>query len=179
MLFRSETASDLGAPFVLTVGTPEPRKNLPRLVEAMRRRRADGAPELLVHVGAHGWGGAQLPNEPWIRSLGRIDDATLRALYRGCAAVAIPSLHEGSGLPALEAFAAGAPVVAARSGALPETCGDAAILIDPHDPDAIASAIDEAIASRDRLVLAGRRRAEQASWVRAAAACATVYQTIA
>ena len=174
-----DDAHDAGVPFVLVVGTPEPRKNLPRLVEAMRRRRADGAPEILIHVGADGWGGIDLPDEPWIQRRGRVADIALRSLYRGCAAVAIPSLHEGSGLPVLEAFAAGAPVVAATSGALPETCGDAAVLVDPHDPDAIAAGIDRAIANRDLLVPAGRLRAERSTWARSAADCAAVYRAIA
>ena len=165
-------------PYVLVVGTPEPRKNLARLAEAMRRRRAAGAPERLIHVGGAGWGDAELPDEPWIERLGRIGDLQLRALYRGASALAIPSLHEGSGLPVLEAFAAGAPVVAARAGALPETCGDAAALVDPLDVDAIAQGIDEAIGRRDELVAAGRAIAADATWERAAAQVAAVYRTV-
>ncbi|MGI9117889.1 MAG: glycosyltransferase family 4 protein, partial [Gaiellales bacterium] len=101
-LAPAEPAAQPG-PYVLCVGTPEPRKNLGRLVEAMRRLRAAGSEAVLVHVGADGWGDDALPAEPWIVRRGRVDDVELRALYRGAAAVAIPSLHEGSGLPALEA----------------------------------------------------------------------------
>ncbi|MEI6689282.1 MAG: glycosyltransferase family 1 protein [Thermoleophilia bacterium] len=155
-------------PYVLAVGTPEPRKNLQRLVDAMRLRRERGSEEELVHVGADGWGDVRLPDAPWLRCAGRVSDTELRALYRGAAAVAIPSLHEGSGLPALEAFAAGAPVVAARAGALPETCGEAAVLVDPLNVESIAAGIDEAIDRRDQLILAGRARAEQATWAIAA-----------
>ena len=161
--------------YVLAVGTPEPRKNLQRLVDAMRLRRARGSEEELVHVGADGWGDVRLPDEPWLRRAGRVTDTDLRALYRGAAAVAIPSLHEGSGLPALEAFAAGAPVVAAAAGALPETCGDAAVLVDPLNVESIAAGIDEAISRRDELIRAGRGRAEQATWTNAAERCVELY----
>ena len=165
-------------PYVLAVGTPEPRKNLQRLVDAMRLRRARGSEEELVHVGADGWGDVRLPDEPWLRRVGRVSDAELRALYRGAAAVAIPSLHEGSGLPALEAFATGAPVVAARAGALPETCGEAAVLVDPLNVESIAAGIDEAIGRRDELILAGRARVEQATWAIAAERCVELYRSL-
>ncbi|MCX6393034.1 MAG: glycosyltransferase family 1 protein [Actinobacteria bacterium] len=167
------------APYVLAVGTPEPRKNLQRLVDAMRLRRVRGSAEELVHVGADGWGDVRLPDEPWLRRTGRVTDTELRALYRGAAAVAIPSLHEGSGLPALEAFAAGAPVAAAAAGALPETCGDAAVLIDPLNVESIAAGIDEAISRRDELIRAGRTRAEQATWANAAERCVELYCSLA
>ena len=165
-------------PYVLAVGTPEPRKNLQRLVDAMRLRRERGSEEELVHVGAAGWGDVRLPDEPWLRRAGRVSDAELRALYRGAVAVAIPSLHEGSGLAALEAFAAGAPVVAASTGALPETCGDAAVMVDPLNVESIAAGIDEAIERRAALIAAGRQRAEQATWAAAAERCAALYVSL-
>ena len=166
------------APYVLAVGTPEPRKNLLRLVEAMRLRRERGSKEELVDVGAAGWGDVRLPDEPWLRRAGRVSDAELRALYRGAAAVAIPSLHEGSGLAALEAFAAGTPLVAASTGALPGACGDAAVMVDPLDIESIAAGIDEAIDRRAALIAAGRQRAEQATWAAAAERCATLYASL-
>lgn len=165
-------------PYVLAVGTPEPRKNLGRLAEAMRRRRAAGAPERLVLVGADGWGADDIAVEDWVVRLGRVDDRALRALYRGAACVAVPSLHEGSGLPVLEAFAAGAPVACARTGALPETAGDAAVLVEPLDPRSIAAGIDEAIARADELVPLGRARAAEATWERAAALHAELYRSL-
>jgi glycosyltransferase involved in cell wall biosynthesis len=174
-----ERPSGSDGPYVLAVATPEPRKNLGRLADAMRLRRERGAPERLVLVGGGGWGDAGIPDAPWIEPMGRVDDRRLRALYRGASAVAIPSLHEGSGLPALEAFAAGAPVVAARAGALPETCGDAAVLVDPFSPRAIADGIDRAIAERDALVACGRERASGRTWAAAAAAHAALYREVA
>ena len=78
--------------------------------------------------------------------------ASLRALYAGAACLAIPSLDEGFGLPAVEAMAVGCPVVAARAGALPEICrGDAAVLVDPRDTESIAAGLLEALARADEL----------------------------
>lgn len=171
-------APDFAAPYVLAVGTPEPRKNIVRLVEAMQRRQTVGATEQLVLVGADGWGADQLPSVPWLHRLGRVDDRSLRSLYQHAAAVVIPSLHEGSGLPVLEAFAAGAPVAAANVGALPETAGDAAILFDPLDVRALATGIDQAIAERDRLVPLGRARALAATWSVAAERYIAVYHSL-
>ena len=163
---------------MLAVGTPEPRKNLARLVQAMQRRQTAGAPEQLVLVGADGWGADELPTVPWLHRLGRVDDRTLRSLYQHAAAVAVPSLHEGSGLPVLEAFAAGAPVAAAQVGALPETAGDAAVLFDPLDVRAIAAAIDEAITDRDRLIPLGHARAQMATWSAAAERYVALYNSL-
>ena len=171
-------APDVAAPYVLAVGTPEPRKNLARLVQAMQRRQTAGAPEQLMLVGADGWGADELPTVPWLHRLGRVDDRTLRSLYQHAAAVAVPSLHEGSGLPVLEAFAAGAPVAAAKVGALPETAGDAAILFDPLDVRAIAAAIDEAITDRDRLIPLGHARAQRATWSAAAERYVALYNSL-
>ncbi len=176
---RGDDARPIAEPYVLFVGTPEPRKNLRRLVQAMQRRRDAGSSELLVVVGADGWGADELGQRSWVRRLGRVDDRALRALYAHADVVAIPSLHEGSGLPALEAFAAGTPAVAARAGALPETCGDAAVLVDPLSAEAIAAGIDEAIARRDELIVSGRARASTATWERAAERYVEVYCSVA
>ena len=165
-------------PYVLFVGSTEPRKNLPRLVAAQALRRARGADEDLVFVGGDGWGADELPDEPWLVRLGQLGDDDLRVLYRDAAAVAIPSLHEGAGLPALEAMAVGAPVVAAAAGALPETCGGAAVLVDPLDVASIADGIDRAIADRDGFVARGRAHAATRTWQATAAGYAELYRRV-
>ncbi len=169
----------LPARYVLAVGTPEPRKNLRRLASAVSMLRSQGDRELaLVLAGGAGWGDA-LPAEPFVRALGRVSDETLGALYREAAVVAVPSLHEGFGMVALEAMSAGAPVVASTAGALPEICGDAAVLVDPGDPFAIAEGILEADERRTELAAAGRRRAVAFTWKQAAAETAAVYRELA
>ncbi|HEX5830191.1 MAG TPA: glycosyltransferase family 1 protein, partial [Gemmatimonadaceae bacterium] len=162
-------------PYVLFVGTPEPRKNLPRLFEAVRRRRGAGAPEQLVLAGGQGWGNVRLANA---LVLGEVDDETLHALYAHASCLVLPSLHEGFGIPVVEAMAAGCPVVASRVGGLPEVCGDAAVLVDPYDPDDIARGIDDAIRGADRLRERGRRRAERYSWDAVAEQTVAVYREL-
>ncbi|HKF75434.1 MAG TPA: glycosyltransferase family 1 protein [Candidatus Dormibacteraeota bacterium] len=172
--------------FLLAVGTIEPRKNYPGLLAAYRLLRARGDAPPLVVAGQVGWayGRAleELRAEPGVRMLGHVDDATLRALYRSAGALAFPSLYEGFGLPLLEAMADGLPAVAANAGALPELAGDAALLVDPHDPEAIARALEHALADeelRARLRAAGVRRASTYTWAAAADATLEVLDAVA
>jgi glycosyltransferase involved in cell wall biosynthesis len=117
---------------------------------------------------AAGGGRPQLQAERTaMRSLGHVPDEHLPGLYAGASAFVLPSWHEGFGLTCLEAMACAVPVVAARAGALPETCGDAARYADPADPDAIARAVEEAI-DDDALRKAGPPRAAQFTWERTA-----------
>ena len=101
------------------------------------------------------------------RALGHVPDAHLPGLYAGASAFVLPSWHEGFGLTCIEAMACGVPVVAARAGALPETCGDAARYADPFDPDDIATQVQLAIQD-DGLRAAGPRHAAQYTWERTA-----------
>ncbi len=165
------------APYVLFVGTPEPRKNLPRLVSAMTILRERGFEERLVLVGGGGWG-EKLHSDAGVDRVGRVSDDELLALYANASCLAIPSLHEGFGLPALEGMAAGAPVVAGKTGALPEVVGDAGVLVDPLSATSIANGIERAIAERDTLVAKGRARARDFSWARTAALTADVYREL-
>lgn len=168
----------LPARYVLAVGTPEPRKNLTRLASAVAIARARAHPGLaLVLAGGSGWGEA-VPEGPFVHALGRVSDDTLGALYREAMVVAVPSLHEGFGIVALEAMSAGAPVVASTAGALPEICGDAAVLVDPLDPFAIADGIAEADQRRLELAALGRLRAASFTWEQAAAETAAVYREL-
>ena len=154
-------AADLGASYVLTVATLEPRKNLGVLVEA--HRLLGGELELAV-VGGQGWGDQPLLDATRVRRLGYVSDDELARLYRGAAVVAYPSRFEGFGIPVLEAMASGAPVVASSHESLDEASGSAALRADPDDPAAFAAAIDEAREQREALVAAGLEHARSFSW---------------
>jgi glycosyltransferase involved in cell wall biosynthesis len=165
----------LEGPYVLAVGTLEPRKNLERLIRAWvalaPQVRGD---RVLAIVGPRGWDDAPIlgaARAAGVRLLGAVDDDELRALYAGAACFAYPSLYEGFGLPVLEAMAAGAPVVTSNVSSLPEVAGDAALLVDPRDTAAIGAAIasvltDERLAGELRAK--GRERARLFSWERTA-----------
>jgi glycosyltransferase involved in cell wall biosynthesis len=160
--------------YVLAVGTLEPRKNLPRLVDATRRT----GHELRI-VGARGWGDLGVSAGDDVRFLGFVPDEELARLYRGSLCVAYPSLYEGFGIPVLEALACGAPVVTSEGSAMAEVAGDAAVLVDPRDVDAIAAGIAEAIARRDELARLGPERARRYTWDASAEATVAVYRELA
>src|SRR5438034_2296915 len=159
--------------YVLAVSTLEPRKNLPRLVDAFQRAHLNGC-RLLV-AGARGWGSVSLDGDR-VNWLGQVGDDELARLYRGARCVAYVSLYEGFGLPVLEAMACGAPVVAARTAASEEVSDGAAVLVDPLDPDAIAAGLAEAVDRRDELRVQGLERARAFSWADAAHATVDVYR---
>jgi glycosyltransferase involved in cell wall biosynthesis len=160
--------------FVLSVGTAEPRKDLPGLVRAFDRLAVTDV--ALVLAGPPGWGEAALTeaisqagSRARIVQTGWVEDSVRAALYRRASVLAYPSLYEGFGFPPLEAMAAGVPVVATRAGSLPEVLGDAALLVEPGDHEglaaALASALDDA-ALRQQLVARGTAQAARFSWDR-------------
>jgi glycosyltransferase involved in cell wall biosynthesis len=161
--------------FVLAVGTLEPRKNIPRLVDAYGRL----APELqaahpLVVVGALGWqtGDTTAALESLgdrATALGHVSDVALAELYRRCDVFCYPSLGEGFGLPVLEAMAAGAPVLTSNVSSLPEVGGYAAAYADPYDVESIADGLSRLLADASRRAELARRgplRAAEFSWTR-------------
>ena len=144
--------------YVLAVGTLEPRKNLPRLIEAT----ASLGLELRI-AGARGWGGVD-PSAAHVRWLGRPTDIELATQFRGALCLAYPSLLEGFGIPVLEAMRTGTPVVTSAGSAMEEVAGGAAELVDPHDVASIAAGIERTLARRDDLRRAGFLRAAEFSW---------------
>jgi glycosyltransferase involved in cell wall biosynthesis len=189
MLAATRARFGLSRPYVLFVGFLEPKKNLGVLLEAvaaLRRTGAWGETELIV-VGAPGWGpnpvarAQALGLADVVRFVGAVADAELPGLYGGALTFAFPSLWEGFGLPALEAMAAGAPVVASNRGALPEVTAGAALLVDPA-PQPLAEALEQLLTDpplRERLRLAGLARAAQFSWERTARETLMVYRAAA
>ena len=171
--------------YVLAVGTVEPRKDLPSLVQAFGMF-AKGYPGLaLVHAGPDGWGSAQLeeaiaacPAGNQVVRLGWVDDRARDLLMAGATVFAFPSLYEGFGLPPLQAMAAGAPVVATRCGSIEEVLGDAARLVDVGDVDALAEALEELLGdeeARIELVRRGRQRAAVYTWEACASGLSALY----
>lgn len=160
----------LARPYVLLVGTRIARKNLAALTEAARRLSELGVGVVSAGSVRH----YTRPDEtPPMRALGYVPEPYLPGLYAGALALAMPSLYEGFGIPVLEAMASGVPVVAADRAALPETCGGAALLVDPDDEAALRDALVQAVTDeelRQKLVRAGLERASHFSWDRAAAA---------
>lgn len=182
-------------PYLLAVGTLEPRKNYARLFEAVSTwRREPGAAAnapLLVVVGRPGWGGVTLQNlcrqsglDPRrVRWIADADDDELLDLYGGARAVVVPSLWEGFGLPALEAMAAAKPLVVSNQGALPEVVGDTAAVIDPRDPRDLLRALRDLCEAPDEHRKAmgekARERARQFTWSDTARATFDVYRRVA
>jgi glycosyltransferase involved in cell wall biosynthesis len=194
----------LPGPYLLYVGTLQPRKNLVRLVQAfalLLRSLPSNEPEnapstlnslsaslCLVLAGKAGWLGDEIVAQ--VRKLelkdrvilpGYIPDSDLPALLSGALAFVYPSLYEGFGLPVLEAMACGTPVVCSNSSSLPEVAGDAALLVDPLAPEALAEALRRVIAEdglRREMVQRGARQVRRFSWQRSAQEAWAILQEV-
>ena len=175
-------------PYLLFVGTLEPRKNLRRLVRAYRSSAAGGLPHSLVLAGPMGWDARSLlseiarPGPGTVTFTGWVRPEALDALYRGADAFVYPSLYEGFGLPVLEAMARGRPCVVSSTSSLPEVAGDAAVLVDPRSEADLAAALERVVSDAylaARLAEAGRARAGEFSWDRTARATLAVYRSLA
>ena len=173
----------LPRPYLLSVGTQEPRKNLARLVRAYRRV---DAPHALVLAGPPGWRDEELERELADDGSGRVlrtgalDAADLDAVYRGADAFAYPSLYEGFGLPVLEALVRGLPAVSSAASSIPEVAGEAALLVEPTDEEALAEALRRILgdpALRDDLAARGPVQAARFSWAATARATLAAYRS--
>lgn len=177
----------LDRPYVLFVGTVEPRKNLAAVVAAMTRLEGRGID--LALVGPDGWNEdlqARLaPLEAAsvrVKRLGFVPQADLAPLYAGCVAFCYPSLREGFGLPVLDAMAHGAAVITSAGTATAEVAGDAALLVEPTDHDAVGDALVRMVDDPDlaeRLRIAGRERSGRFTWDRTAEMTVSVYAEVA
>lgn len=177
-------------PYILSVGTLEPGKNLVRVVRAFARLRSKGAGDFhLLLVGDKGWLYHDIFAEvqrcglqEQVRALGHIPDDDLPLAYNCAELFVFPSLNEGFGLPILEAMACGVPVVTSDCSALPEVAGDAACLVDPYDEAAIAEGMESVLADESKrkgLIERGLSRSAMFSWERTARETLEVYQVVA
>lgn len=173
--------------YLLSVATLEPRKNLSQLLRAfsilpIKLRRS--CP--LILVGSIGWQNHALKEElqqhqssGCVRWLGYLDDHVLPILYAGALAIAVPAIYEGFGLPIIEAMASGVPVLTSNRSAMAEVAGDAALLVDPHDEQAIAIGIEQLISDaqlREHLAARGVGRAKCFTWQRTAELTLAAYR---
>jgi glycosyltransferase involved in cell wall biosynthesis len=175
--------------YVLYVGNIEPKKNVSALLEMQQRLHQEGLPHRLVLAGKRAWrAGAELKligrgvasgGVVWI---GYADRGDLPSIYQMADVFVFPSLHEGFGFPPLEAMACGTPVVSSCRGALAETVTDAALIIEPEDPQQMAAAVITVVTDRrirDQYVEKGLRRSRMFSWRKAAEATLSIYKEAA
>jgi glycosyltransferase involved in cell wall biosynthesis len=182
----------IGANYLLSLGSIQPRKNLTRLIEAfqwLRKSRPDDALPQLVIAGKRGW----LDDEVFraaqrdglnesVKFIGYVPEEDLPALYSGATCFVYPSYFEGFGLPVLEAMQCGAPVIAGNQTSLPEVAGDAALLFDPFDTRALGEAIARVIDHPDyraELRARGLKRAAEFSWIATAHLTLKAYESAA
>ena len=173
--------NSIKTPFILWVGTIEPRKNIPTLVQAMQQ-----IPEIpLVLVGPKGWESdlqsAIEPIRERVRIIGEVDEVTKHTWYKAASVFCFPSLMEGFGLPIAEAMSHGTPVVTSSTTATSEVAGDAALLIDPKSADAIAESIKKILGKPEtakELGEKGLERAKKMTWEDTALATADIYREV-
>ncbi len=185
---RFRRAKGLPERFVLFLGTLEPRKNIPLLLDAYAMiARSTDAP--LITAGSKGWlyepilaRAEQLGLGDRLRFAGYVDQAEQHLWYAAATLFAFPSLYEGFGMPPLEAMACGTPVVVSSSSSLPEVVGDAALTVSPSDPEELAEAMHRLLADgelRQELRARGLRQAQRFSWRETAERTLAVYQKAA
>jgi alpha-1,3-rhamnosyl/mannosyltransferase len=188
---KSKSLEELGlkAPFFLFIGTLQPRKNILRMIEAFKMLPIDmqrACP--LIVAGREGWSSvderqalASLEDDKTGRWLNYVTPLQKKALLQSARALVFPSLYEGFGLPVLEAFASGLPVITSNTTSLPEVAGDAALMVTPTDAGEIADAMRRMIeddALWQKLKVAGSARAREFTWEKTANRTADLYRKI-
>ena len=190
-IFKPHTIKPLGEPYIFYTGSERPRKNLGRLFEAFAKLKKE-FPELkLVKAGA--CGRSEKYRRDTIKkldSLGIVQDIIfvdyipeidLAHYYSSAALLALPSLYEGFGLPALEAMACGCPVVTSNTSSLPEVVGEAGIMVNPYDTDSLAQAMRQVLTDdklRDEMIKRGLEQAKKFSWEKTAEQTQEVYNKL-
>ncbi|RXE55921.1 glycosyl transferase family 1 [Methanoculleus taiwanensis] len=185
-IFRDRYKLDY--PFILYVGTLEPRKNLSTVIKAFYQLKKEGLKHKLVIAGGKGWKYntifqlvSDLNLEKDVCFTGYVPKNDLPALYNAADVFVYPSLYEGFGLPPLEAMACGCPVITSNTSSLPEVVGDAGIMINPHDYEKLAEAIDSVLSGvelKKQLSKMGQARAAEFSWKRCAKETCKVYNDL-
>ena len=178
----------LNFPFILYIGTLEPRKNIPSLIKAFYKLKKKTLQYKLVITGKKGWKYKEifetidklnLQND--VVFTGYVSDEDLPALYNAADLFVYPSIYEGFGLPPLEAMACGTPVITSNTSSLPEVVGDAGIMIDPCNVDGLADAMYEVLTKaglRANMIKKGLERAEMFSWEKCARETLEVYEEV-
>jgi hypothetical protein len=173
--------------FILFVGSIEPRKNIMGILNALLRMDLKSRPTLVI-AGGHGWKNSDVFN--YVKKyklgdnvciLGYVSREALVALYNLAEVFIFPSFYEGFGLPVLEAFACGTPVIASNVSSIPEVAGDAALLIDPHNVEEIANAISKVLQDpvlRDQMVHKGAAQLKNFSWEKNAIETVSIFNRI-
>jgi glycosyltransferase involved in cell wall biosynthesis len=169
-------------PFILSVATQEPRKNIQKLIDAFEKINKERDDVNLVLTGKYGWG-PLLDVVPNVIQTGFVEEDDLIALYAACRVFVYPSLYEGFGFPVLEAMACGAPTVTSNSSSMSEIAKDAAILVDPRSEAQIIKAINIVLdlekEDYQSMVRASLTRSRQYSWSKAAHETLKVYEELA
>jgi glycosyltransferase involved in cell wall biosynthesis len=188
LTMRSELGISGDRPFLLSVGTVQPRKNYERCVEALYRLRSNGHDVDYVIAGGTGWLSDELfamierlDLSAHVKLIGHVPDQLLPALYSAASVLLYPSLYEGFGYPVLESMACGTPVVTSNVSSMPEVAGNAAIQVDPYVVDEIVGAVDRLLRDqyfRSQVIVRGLEQAARFTWAGTAEKLLTIYDAM-